>query len=305
MIHSLDVNRREELLDRIRPKLVCPSCKRGLDDGEHGTLVCERCGMTARRDRGAYHIRALAVEAADHDWLDAVKARVKRRAGRFYPLAVSTLGPVYGDAGVQSFVASFSERDVVCDLGSGTHQYGDRIVCVDGSAYDTVHIVCDLAELPFADNSIDGIISQAVLEHVQDPAAHVAEMFRVLRPGGRVLCFFPFMQAFHASPYDYTRLTIPGLRRLFGGFSDLKTYVAGGPTSGLLWTLQEWLAIAGSLGSERLYRMLVPLTWVLSPLKYLDAWLIHHPAAHVIASGFTIEGKKPEPAELRAEHARP
>jgi SAM-dependent methyltransferase len=284
------------LLDRIRPKLVCPACKGGLEDGDdHTSLTCKRCRLTAHRKRDAYHLRPLAAEAQEEDWLNSLKAQVKRRAGRVYPLAIRALGPVYGDAGTKQFVESFGDRDLVCDLGSGTNHYDDRVVCVDGYAYDNVHVVCDLSELPFADNSIDGIISQAVLEHVPDPAAHVAEMFRVLRPGGRVLCFFPFMQAFHASPYDYTRLTIPGLRHLFDEFSDLATHVAGGPTSGLLWTLQEWLAMVGSLGSERLYRLLVPLTWVLSPLKYLDAVLIHHPAAHVIASGFTIQGTKPPP----------
>ena len=51
--------------------------------------------------------------------------------------------------------------------------------------------------------------------------------------------------------------------------------------------------MVGSFGSERLYRMLVPVMWTLSPLKYLDAFLIHHPAAHVIASGFAIEATKP------------
>lgn len=297
MLQSCGVSRREDFLDRIRPKLACPSCKRGLEDGEDGRgqkqLVCRRCGLTALRHQGAYHFRALAHEAQEHDWLNALKARVKHRAGRFYPLAISALSPVYGDSGVKAFVASFGAQDLICDLGSGTSQYDDRVVCVDGFAYDTVNVVCDLAELPFADGSLDGVISQAVLEHVPDPAAHIAEMFRVLRPGGRVLCFFPFMQPFHASPYDYGRQTIPGLRHLFENFTAVTTRVAGGPTSGLLWTLQEWLAMVGSLGSERLYRLLVPLMWTLSPLKYLDAILIHHPAAHVIASGFSIEATKP------------
>jgi SAM-dependent methyltransferase len=204
------------------------------------------------------------------------------------------LAPVYGDTGVRRFVETFdTERELVCDLGSGTNSYDDRVVCVDGYPYDNVHVVCDLAALPFEDGSIDGIISEAVLEHVPDPAAHVAEIRRVLRPGGRVLCYFPFIVGFHASPHDYTRLTLPGLRHLFEGFEIASARVAGGPTSGLLWTLQEWLAIAGSFGSERLYRVLVPVTWVLSPLKYLDVVLIRHPAAHVIASGFTIEARKP------------
>ncbi len=252
-----------------------------------------RCGATATRERGTYHFRALTTEDEKHDWLNGLKAQVKRRAGRYYPLAMRALSPVYGDTGEKAFLASFSEQDLVCDLGSGTSQYADRVVCIDGFAYDNVHVTCDLGHLPFADGSIDGILSQAVLEHVPDPAAHVAEMFRVLRPGGRALCYFPFMQAFHASPYDYSRLTIPGLRHLFASFTVDSTRVAGGPTSGLVWTLQEWLAIAGSMGSERIYRMLVPLMWTLSPLKYLDKFLIKHPAAHVIASGFTIEATKP------------
>lgn len=289
MLQSTDVSRREDLLDRIRPNLVCPSCRSELDD----RLACRGCGLTARRERGAYHFRAFAPEAQENDWLNALKAKVKHRAGRFYPLAIAALSPVHGDAGVKEFIASFGAQDLVCDLGSGTTKHDHRVVCVDGFAYETVNVVCDLAELPFADGSIDGVMSMAVLEHVPDPAAHVAEMFRVLRPGGRVLCFFPFMQPFHASPYDYTRRTIPGLRELFADFTAVTTRVAGGPTSGMLWTLQEWLAMVGSLGSERLYRLLVPVMWALSPLKYLDAILIHHPAAHVIASGFTIEATKP------------
>jgi hypothetical protein len=291
------VTRREDLLDRIRPTLVCPSCKTALDDdgaaGSVITLRCKRCGMTAKRERGAYHFSAFEPEAQEHDWLNALKAKVKHRAGRFYPLAISALSPVYGESGVKPFVASFGEGDLVCDFGAGTSTYDDRVVCIDGFGYDTVHMVADLGKLPFADGSVDGVISLAVLEHVPDAAAHVAEMFRVLKPGGRVLCYFPFMQAFHASPHDYTRRTIPGLRHLFEAFDVTETRVAGGPTSGLVWTLQEWLAMVGSMGSERLYRALVPLMWTLSPLKYLDKILIHHPAAHVIASGFTIEATKP------------
>ncbi len=203
---------------------------------------------------------------------------------------------MYGESGIDAFLGRFDlGRALVCDLGAGTASYDDRIACIDGYGYETVHLVADLGALPIADASLDGVISQAVLEHVPEPAKHVAEMWRVLKPGGRLLCFFPFMQGFHASPHDYSRVTRPGLRQLFSRFEIEEVFVAGGPTSGLVWTLQEWLAIAGSFGSERLYRALVPLTWVLSPLKYLDAVLIHHPAAHVIASGFTVVATKPCP----------
>jgi SAM-dependent methyltransferase len=285
------MSRREQLLARLRPLLVCPTCRRGLD--EHGReLACGACGLVVPHDR-AFRFAGLSEDVQNADWLNAVKAVAKHRMGRLYPLAMAALAPVYGTFGVDAFLAGFGADSIVCDLGAGTRSYDDRIVCVDGYGYNSVHVVCDLAALPFADGSIDGVISEAVLEHVPDPAAHVAEMLRVLRPGGRVLCYFPFMQAFHASPHDYSRLTMPGLLHLFEAFTDCRARVAAGPTSGLLWTLQEWIAIAGSFGSERLYRALMPLTWVLSPLKYLDMLLIKHPAAHTIASGFAIEATKP------------
>ncbi|HJZ50368.1 MAG TPA: class I SAM-dependent methyltransferase [Roseiflexaceae bacterium] len=42
-------------------------------------------------------------------------------------------------------------------------------------------------QLPFADASFDLAIAWDVVEHVQDPALLLAELARVLRPGGRVL----------------------------------------------------------------------------------------------------------------------
>lgn len=297
MVGSRAMTRREERLDRIRPVLVCPTCRRGLAD-RGADLACGTCGLVVRRD-GAFRFAGLSDEAQNADWLNALKAAAKHRMGRLYPLVIHVLGPVYGHSGIDEFLATFGADAIVCDLGAGTRTYDEEVVCVDGYGYAGVHVVCDLAALPFADGSIDGLISEAVLEHVPDPAAHVAEMLRVLRPGGRVHCYFPFMQAFHASPHDYSRRTIPGLHQLFEAFTDRRAWVAGGPTSGLVWTLQEWIAIAGSFGSERLYRALVPLTWMLSPLKYLDKVLIKHPAAHTIASGFAIEATKPGGASAR------
>jgi SAM-dependent methyltransferase len=45
--------------------------------------------------------------------------------------------------------------------------------------------------LPFADDTFDLVLSHEVIEHVADDRASVAEMVRVLRPGGRLVLFCP------------------------------------------------------------------------------------------------------------------
>ena len=43
--------------------------------------------------------------------------------------------------------------------------------------------------LPFADGSFDAVVACLVFEHIRDVDAAIAEVARVLRPGGR-FCFF-------------------------------------------------------------------------------------------------------------------
>ncbi|MFA1555646.1 methyltransferase domain-containing protein [Actinomadura chokoriensis] len=45
--------------------------------------------------------------------------------------------------------------------------------------------------LPFADGHFDGVRAERVVQHLPDPAAAIAEMVRVARPGGRVLVADP------------------------------------------------------------------------------------------------------------------
>jgi SAM-dependent methyltransferase len=45
--------------------------------------------------------------------------------------------------------------------------------------------------LPFADGSLDAVVSASVLEYVPDPGAVLAECARVLRPGGALVCTVP------------------------------------------------------------------------------------------------------------------
>ena len=49
----------------------------------------------------------------------------------------------------------------------------------------------DVTQLPFADDSFDRIIASEVLEHIDDDIAALAELSRVLRPGGTIAATVP------------------------------------------------------------------------------------------------------------------
>src|SRR5207248_1386422 len=52
-------------------------------------------------------------------------------------------------------------------------------------------VVADVQTLPHAGGVFDTVISCETIEHVPDPRAAIAEMARVLRPGGRLLLTSP------------------------------------------------------------------------------------------------------------------
>jgi SAM-dependent methyltransferase len=67
------------------------------------------------------------------------------------------------------------------------------------------YIVADGTHLPIPPNTIDHVICSEVLEHVEDDQAAIAELARVLRPGGLVLITVPHKRAYYAADDRYVR----------------------------------------------------------------------------------------------------
>jgi SAM-dependent methyltransferase len=82
-----------------------------------------------------------------------------------------------------------------------------------GNPHATLELNAD-ATVPAPDGSFDAVISTQVLEHVTDPALYLAESFRVLRPGGRMLLSTHGIFIYHPDPIDHWRWTCAGLRHV-------------------------------------------------------------------------------------------
>jgi len=65
--------------------------------------------------------------------------------------------------------------------------------------------------------SYDTVLSSQVLEHVPDPGAYLAECWRILKPGGRLILTTHGMCEEHGCPHDFTRWTSRGLEALARG----------------------------------------------------------------------------------------
>lgn len=153
-------------------------------------------------------------------------------------------------------------------------------------------LICDAHDIPLQDNSLDGIIIQAVLEHVADPWKCIMEIYRVLKINqGIVYAETPFMQQVHMGRFDFTRFTNLGHRRLFRRFEEIDSGASCGPGMALAWAYEYFLL---SFIKSKILRRFVKLFAKLSSfwLKYFDYYLINKPGAIDAASSCFFLGKK-------------
>jgi demethylmenaquinone methyltransferase/2-methoxy-6-polyprenyl-1,4-benzoquinol methylase len=89
---------------------------------------------------------------------------------------------------------------------------------------------CDANNLPFADDVFDAVTFGYLLRNVDDSTRVLSEVFRVMKPGGRVVCLdttpparnllYPFLRF-------YFRFCIPALGRMIADDESAYAYLTG------------------------------------------------------------------------------
>ncbi len=218
-----------------------------------------------------------------------------RKYPKFYVFLIFMISPVcFTGISAKRFLNRYKKDALMLNIGSGVHRPHPDIINTDIFYYKEVDLVANAEQLPLPDGSVDGILCESLLEHVPHPEKIVAEMYRVLKPGGAMYIVIPFVYPFHACPNDFYRWSITGLREMLkaGEIEDIG--VRAGASSALMGQLCTWTAIVFSFGWEPLYNVLCLLTpLVFFPVKFLDLLFGWYPTAiHGAGQFYAIARKK-------------
>ena len=184
-------------------------------------------------------------------------AAILRRDGEAVPRPPPLLDPARH--AINEFVRRAAPRAPeggrVLDAGAGEGIYrklfeGRRYLALDrgvgdaGWDYAKLDLLGDLERVPFSGGAFDFVLCTETLEHVRRPGSVLAELRRVLRPGGTLALSVPFLHPVHQAPHDYYRYTPFGLRHLLAeaGFEVEELTSSGGYFSFLELQLQDFPA---------------------------------------------------------------
>ncbi len=264
--------------------VLCTSCKKVYKKHENDTLVFLDTSVSEKWN--------------DKASSDALVHKFKMCAKRYpkFFLALYYLSGMFVGKSAKSALRNMPENALILNIGSGAKKIRDSVINIDSYPFQGVHVVADVYQLPWKDQTVDAIVAESLCEHLLHPERAINEMYRVLKPGGLLYVVTPFMLGYHSSPNDYYRWTIPGLRVLFFLFQERESGVAWGPTASMRSIFGGWLATLLSFGSSVLYQLWsIFFTFLFGPLTVIDYLFKYFPFSQDLAHGFYYIGTKDKP----------
>ena len=205
---------------------------------------------------------------------------------------------------IRAHLADLPEDALVVNVGCARvrrfeSECPSRYLATDLRVLDTVDFSSDATRLPLPDDSVDTLITLEMLEHVPDPRAVVAELGRVLKPGGTLFLSVPSAVPRH-DHHDFWRFTAQGLEQLCSPwFDDSEVRVFGGTfeTLGYLTAYYVSLLLHVLKVPGRTFRQFFPT--VGHAIDRRAGWTTSTTALHTLAFDllFVARGRsgRPEP----------
>ena len=135
-------------------------------------------------------------------WKSEMIRRLNPRPGQLLLDVAGGTGDI-----AERFVATPGTSAIVCDVNQAMVETG-RDRAIDRGRLSEIAWLCGDAEaLPIASRSVDAVTIAFGLRNVTHMEAALAEMRRVLKPGGRFLCL------------EFSPVSTPGLARLYDLYS--------------------------------------------------------------------------------------
>jgi len=177
------------------------------------------------------------------------------------------------------------------------------VVCVNILPSANPNVIAAGEALPFAGRTFDAVICSEVLEHVRDPRLVLAEIERVLVPGGIALIAVPFLYQIHASPHDFGRYTDDFWKSVL---QDSGLPCERIEKQGLYWSVMlDFVRLpierASAKTTRALWRKFLRAV-MLWPMAWLRVWAVKaeakpslraHPTYANFTTGFGIVARKP------------
>jgi SAM-dependent methyltransferase len=205
-------------LEELLPLLQCPLSKKLLQQREHA-LVSDNgiCSYPLRN--------GVPIFIANPDSV------------RIYPSNHAS-NPLSEDA--SSFIKSARGRVLNLSAG-GSNVKEPNVVELEYGLFRNTDVVGDAHSLPFRDGVFSACVCMNAFEHYRCPRTVLAEVHRVLEPGGRLFLHTAGLQPLHESPFHFYNVTRYGLEEWLKNFEILELGVSSNfnPVYALAWIASE------------------------------------------------------------------
>jgi len=279
---------------------ACTACAAPLRVDDQAA-TCAACGATYAFREGTLDLAGTADTARERERYRQPPADLPPMPARGLVLREYLRGHTLRRCLMHAELASRAAfHGTVLDLGAGEEPTyrgclplaeGAQLLPVDLFPGPAVAATADFSgPLPFRSASAEAVLALNLLEHLYEPQLLLRETARVLRPGGVLWLYVPFLSLLHGWPLDFFRYTEHALSRMLAeaGFREVCISPHGGVASLLHST---WDSVAKASLLPRL--ALLPGAWLALTLDGLAERVTRSRLRRRAVLGYFVEAWAP------------